>query len=243
MMRPVEAFSEPTEIDGPQPLENYRAISLWAMVALGLGLLSGIAVFSPLLGFIPLAAMAIGGLALWQISADSERLSGRWMAIAPFLLAPLFLGWGLSREFTRRERVYGYAREFADEWLEILNRHETFLAHQLKVANKQRLDLHLNMEVAYQGNETATTELKMFLDSSPAKEILAAAPNVTFHFEEFTHHSHHGFTDAVTMQYTYDTPKSSRTRIWVTAQRSYSNYTGRSDWNISDFSNIKPHGT
>lgn len=241
-MSQVQVLTEPTEIDGSPPVENYRAISLWAMLALGLGLLSGIAVFSPLLGFIPLVALAIGGFALRRIAVDSERLSGRWMAVAPFLLAPLFLGWGLSREFSRREQMNRFAREFADEWLRILNQDEVYLAHQLKIPGKQRLDLHLNMEVAYQENETATNDFRMFLDSSPTKEILAAAPNVTFHFEEFINYQHFGFTDTVTMQYVFETPTAGKNRFWISARRTFSNYTGRADWHISDLSSMKPRG-
>jgi hypothetical protein len=185
--------------------------------------------------------MAMGGYALRRISAHSERLSGRWMAIVPFLLAPLFLGWGMSREFSRREQVYDRAREFADEWLSILSRKETYLAHQLKVPSKQRLDLQLNMEVAYQSNETATTDYRMFIESSPTKEILAAAPNVHFQFEEFCHHQRYGFTDRVILQYVYDSPTTSKTRFWITVQRTYSNYTGRSDWEVTDVTTLRPH--
>jgi hypothetical protein len=240
-MSQIEALSEPTEIDGPLPVEDYRAISPLAITALGLGLLSVIAIFSPLLGFIPLAAMALGCYALRQISVDSERLSGRWMAVASLVLAPLFLGWGMSREFSRREQVYRHAREFADDWLGILNRKETYLAHQLKVPSKKRLDLHLNLEVAYQANETTTMDLNGFLGVSPVKEILAAAPNVRFQFEEFSYHNHSGLTDIVVMQYIYETPSSGKKRFWITAERTYSNYTGRSDWRISETSIYKPH--
>lgn len=241
-MSQVEVLSEPESIEGSPPIENYRAVSFWAIIALGLGLLSGIFVLTPLLGFIPLAAMAVGGYALRQISVDSERLSGRWMAITPLILAPLFLGWGLSQEFTRRERMYGYAREFADEWLSVLNQKESHLAHQLKLISRQRVDFHSNMEVAYQTNDAALNEYQTFIESSPTKEILAAAPNVSFQFVEFAHHSHHGFTDTVTMQYVYETPAAGKNRFWITAQRIFNNYTGRADWNISEISTARPRG-
>ena len=239
-MPPIEALPEPAEIDGLPPIEGYRAISILAMVALGLGLLSGIAVFSPLLAIVPLVAMAIRGASLWSISANSERLSGRWMAIVPFILGPLFLGWGLSREFSRRESLYDHAREFADDWLAILNRKETYLAHQLKVPSKQRMDLNLNMEVAYKGNEMATNEHRMFLVNSPVKEIVAAAPNNQFQFEEFFSHKHSGFLDTITMQYVLETPHSGKTRFWISVQRSFSIYADKSDWQLVDVSTNRP---
>lgn len=241
-MPQIEAFSETAEIDGLPPVEGYRSISVIAMGALGLGLLSGIAVFSPLLGIVPLIAMSLGGYALWQISANSDRLSGRWMALAPFILAPLFLGWGLSREFYRRERLFTLAREFADDSLDILNRKESYLAHQLKIPKKQRLDLNVNMEVAYKNNETATSDLKMFRENSPTKEILEAAPNVQFHFEEYGRHIQTGFTDTVSLQYTYQTPLASKTRFWITVQRTFDAYTDWPDWQIMEISLQKPRG-
>ena len=100
-MSPMKAPPEAPADDGPLPIQEYRAVSVWAMAALGLGLLSGISVFSPLLGIVPLVALVIGGYALRQV--NREGLAGRWMAVAPLVLAPLFLGWGCSREFSRRE--------------------------------------------------------------------------------------------------------------------------------------------
>jgi hypothetical protein len=241
-MPQIEDISESVDIEGSPPVEGYRALSVSAMVALVLGLFSGIAVFSPLLGIVPLVAMTIGGYSLWRISANSDRLSGRWMALAPFVLGPLFLGWGLSREFSRRERLFGYSREFAEDCFEIMNRKEAYLAHQLKVSGQKRLDMNLNMEIAYKRNEPAGNELKLYLEGSPVKEILEAAPNVKFQFEEFCHHRHEGFIDTLTLQYTYVTPTSSKTRFWIVVQRTYDIYENRIDWQVMNISLQKPHG-
>lgn len=243
VMSQIEALPESAAIDGPLPVPEYRAISLWAMLALVLGLLSPVAVLSPILGIVPLVAIAIGCYALRRIHVNSDRLSGRWLAVAPLILAPLFLGWGFSREFSRRERFFTHAREFADDWLSILNRNEPYFAHQLWVQKKHRLDPHMNFEVAYQADESATNQFKMFMGTSPAKEILAAAPNAKFQFEEFLRHRQSGLTDVVTLQYTYDTPTAGKARFWITVKRDFSNYTGRADWQITDFSVQKPRGS
>ncbi|MFN0019750.1 MAG: hypothetical protein ACKVP0_15955 [Pirellulaceae bacterium] len=242
-MPQIEALSESVDIDGVPPVEGYRALSLWAMAALALGLLSGIAVFSPLLGIFPLAAIGVASYALWRINVYSDRLAGRWMAIIPLFLAPFFLGWGLSRDFSRREVLYGHAREFADDWVSLLSRKEKYLAHQLKVSSTQRIDLYLNMEVAYQGNEAATSDFKMFVEGSPIREILAAAPDVHFHFVDFHSHKRSGFTDTIVMRYSYDTASSTKTQVWITAQRKYSIYTGRSNWQIMEISTQRPYGS
>jgi hypothetical protein len=241
-MSQTETLPKEETIEGPMPIKEYRALSVLAMLALVLGLLSGVAVFAPILSVFALVALAVGSYALWHLHVNSDRLSGRWMAIAPLILAPLFLGWGFSREFSRRELFVGHAREFSDDFLSILNRNEPFFAHQLKVAKKHRLDPQMNFQIAYQGDEHATSEYERFIGSSPCKEIMAAAPNARFHYEEFFRYRHAGLTDGVTLQYTYETPTSGKTPFWVTIKREYSNYTGTADWQIMDVSMVKPRG-
>jgi hypothetical protein len=241
-MTPTETLPEAEIQDGPVPLTEYRALSWLGLLALGLGLLSGISAFAPVFCIFGLVAMAVGGYALWHIRANSDRITGRWLAVVPLVLAPLFMGWGFSREFARREIFFGHAREFGDGFLAILNRNEPYLAHQLKVEKKHRLDPHMNFQVAYQGDELATKEFDRFIGSSPAKEIMAAAPNAKFQFEEFVRYRHAGLTDGVSLQYTYETPGSGKTRFWMTMKREFSNYTGRADWQMMDITLIKPRG-
>lgn len=241
-MSPTDTLPEKEIIEGPMPLKEYRALSVLAMLALALGLLSAVAVITPILSIFALVAIAVGSYALWHIHVNSDRLSGRWMAIAPLILAPLFLGWGFSREFSRRELFVAHAHEYADDFLTILNHNEPYFAHQLKVEKKNRLDPHMNFQVAYQGDELATTEFQMFIGSSPCKEIMAAAPNVKFQYEEYLRHRHAGLTDGVTLQYTFETPTSGKTRFWISVKREYSNYTGNADWQVMDVSLAKPRG-
>ena len=241
-MSPMKAPPEAPTDDGPLPIQEYRAVSVWAMAALGLGLLSGISVFSPLLGIVPLVALVIGGYALRQV--NREGLAGRWMAVAPLVLAPLFLGWGCSREFSRREIFVAHAREFADDCLSILNRNEPYFAHQMFVDKKQRLDPHINFEIAYQANENATQEYQRFIGTRPFKDILSAAPNAKFQFEDYLLHRHDdALTDVVTLQYTYEIPGAGKKRFWITVRRTFSIYTGRADWRMSDATVTKPRGS
>jgi len=241
-MTEIETLSQPALAEGPMPITEYRALSVWAIAALVLGLLSGVAIAAPLLAVVPLVAMVVGGIALRRIALHSDRLSGRWMAVVPFLVAPLFLGWGFAREFSRRERLFTHSREFADEWLSILNRNQLHFAHQLKVQAKNRMDASTDLEVGYRQDEVANDNLKLFRESSPIREILAAAPQAKFQFEEYLRHEQEGFSDNVTLQYSYETPASGKSKCWIIVKRTYSNYTGRADWQIVEATSTKPHG-
>ena len=241
-MSQTETFTEASEMEGPMPIQDYRAYSALAIVSLVLGLLSFVAIFAPILGFFAVVAIAFGGYTLWHIHNHSERLSGRWMAVTALMLAPLFLGWGFAREISRRELFVSQARKFADDFLSLLNRNEPYFAHQLMVEKKHRLDLHTNFQVAYQANETASTEFQRTIGGSPTKEILAASPNVTFQFEEHLNHKHIGIKDEVTLLYAYRTPGMEKVRFWVRVKRDYSNYTGTVDWQVLGITNVRPSG-
>ena len=239
-MTQLDTKSRPVFTDVGQPEKGYRAVSALAILSLVVGLLSMVAVASPLFGVVPLVAMVVSGVALRRIALNSDRLSGRWMAVVPLFLAPLFLGWGLSRDFSRRDKVLTHARKFGDDWLQILNRKESYVAHQLKVARKYRMDPHINLEAAYQRDENATREYTMFVGESPVKEILEAAPNARFEFEEALGHTQIGFVDTVTLQYLFESPATGKQRVWLTVRRTYGNFSDRADWTVAGISLTQP---
>jgi hypothetical protein len=241
-MTPLETQLEPAAIDGSMSVQGYRALSILAMVSLGLGLLSAVAIASPILGIVPLVAIVVSGVALRRIALDSERLSGRWMAMVSLVLASLFMGWGLSRDFSRRERFFTHARKFADDFLEVLNRRAGYAAHQLKVQRKYRMDPNINLDAAYQQDENASREYEAFVGESPVKEILEASPNARFEFVGFLRHTPSGFVDTVFLQYSYQTPTEGRRPFWIKVRRTYSNLSDRADWNIEDVSIRRPAG-
>jgi len=240
-MSQLETQSRPVLVESGQPEQGYRAVSILAIVSLILGLLSMVTLVSPLLGFVAIAAIVVSCVALRRIAVNSDRLSGRTFAAVGVILPCLFLGWGLTKDFSRRDKVFGYARKFGDDWLQILKRRESYVAHQLKVVQKYRMDPQTNLEVAYQRDESATQEYKLFVGESPVKEILAAAPNVDFEFEEYFRHTQTGATDNVILQYRYITPSESK-QFWLTVRRNYSSISDRADWNVVGVTVMRPYG-
>ncbi len=71
-------------------LGQYQAISLTAVLALFLGLLSPLAFLSPVLLITPLIALAVASKALSEIGAPNSGLSGARFARAGLVLAILF---------------------------------------------------------------------------------------------------------------------------------------------------------
>ncbi len=103
--------------DDYDPADDYRALSTPAVASLALGILSALALLDWLLLLIPVAALALGLLALRQISQRREEYTGRKLAIAGTGLALVFgiagAGW-LSYSYAT-EVPEGYNRiSYAD---------------------------------------------------------------------------------------------------------------------------------
>jgi hypothetical protein len=87
----------PRASDLPEPAaEQYRVISSLAVVSFVVGLLSALALFDWMLGFIPMIGIGCGALALLRIRSRPEELTGEAVALVGTLLSTLFLtvAWG-----------------------------------------------------------------------------------------------------------------------------------------------------
>src|SRR5688500_6602889 len=106
----------PTDPDGPDPLaslhkmsntagitsQEYVAINIPSIIALLLGLASVVAVLTPVLLVVPLAAVVTAFAALSQIRASNGTQTGRAFAILGVVLALEIGSFVVVREVTRR---------------------------------------------------------------------------------------------------------------------------------------------
>jgi hypothetical protein len=94
--------------DDYDPADDYRALSTAAVASLALGILSALALLDWALVLIPIAALALGLLALRQINRRRDEYTGRKLAIAGSGLALVFGIAGISW------LSYTYATEVPD---------------------------------------------------------------------------------------------------------------------------------
>jgi len=103
----------------PEPeLASYRPLSVLAMVALGLGLLSVTALPYPVLLTIPVSGVVVAVLAMWRIDRAEQPMLGRRLAVAGLWLSVVYLiaaptSW-LTREYWLTTRAKHLAEEFLD---------------------------------------------------------------------------------------------------------------------------------
>lgn len=92
-------------------LGEYRAVNSLAVAALVLGLASWMSWLHPLLYLLPVAALALGLGALWQIRRSQGTQGGTALAGAGVLLAVALGGWALAAEVRQRQRLADYRQE------------------------------------------------------------------------------------------------------------------------------------
>ena len=226
--------------DEPSPtVEEYRPVNPLAVVALLTGLASAAALIHPLLAVVPLAAIVLATLALRAIAASSRQVTGRSLAVTGLCLATLFLGWGVAANLHHQATIRRQAREFADDWLQILASGDLHRAHQLHIAKEYRLDPQSQMNTVYETNQEAGSSFTSFYYNPALERFRAAGPSVRYHFVEFALQSHDSLADEVVLKYELETPQEP-VPFWISVRRTYKNHLRGADWEIFSVTHEPP---
>jgi len=204
-----------------QTLADYSTVSRPAILAVFLGLASPLVLVSPLLVVVPLAAVAVAAVALRQIATSGGQFSGRWPVTIGLCLATMFMGWGLSRQWSRQSVLVREAEQFAEGWLQLVRQGKHQRAHQLTVPTDARLHSDQSIADFYQVNKEAGESLQAMFGREPLKSLSATGRAGTPQLKSMAGHSQRGFTDEIVLQYSFgksaaDQPEQS---VFITVQR------------------------
>jgi hypothetical protein len=229
-----------------QALSQYRSVAPLAIVAVGLGVASALILTTPLLAPIPVAAIVVAIAALRAISASSNQLAGRALAVVGLCLATFFLGLGLSRHLYRQTMLEVRAREMADTFVGLLEDGKAKQAHQFRQSPALRITAPEAIAEHYEKNQEAAKELQGFVSSPGIKELIARSRQADARFEEFVSAARDGQTDMLVLKYSYDAGGASpgqRQPLWIHINRKYDDSTKRHQWEVAGVQNTPPLGT
>ena len=218
---------------------EYRPLCVTAIFALLLGLASAVSLINPVLSIVPLAAVATAIVALKQIAAAPQGVSGRSLAISGLCLAAMFLGWGLAQNLYHQSQVARKAREFADDWLRVLATGDLPRAYELHAAREFRQDPHSIQPRVSRVKGESEAELMDFFRDPAVEEFLASGPNVPFRFEEIVQQTRGPLYDRVVLKYTFD-GKRGTFPLWITVRRTFSNAYRNADWELNSVRHVPP---
>lgn len=152
--------------------ESYRAVSGWSVAALLLGLGSVAAFGGPLLWVVPLAGVVAALVAMHKIGNSPGELIGRNVALLGLLLAMLFGVAAVTRTYSRQHWLERRGELFASEFLRLLQKGDSYAAHQLTVQPGVRKPLGADGEEAYASDPESKSRYQAFIAREPNRTLL-----------------------------------------------------------------------
>jgi hypothetical protein len=200
-MAPLASDVEPAFDGHESELEQYRSISVTAIVAAVLGLLSPLAMLHPVLWSIPLAGIAVALTAFRQLKTDGDQLTGRKAALLGLALCLIFGAASTARYFGRGYFVRREAHQLAMEWLGYLQANDRLKAHQWIYDPGMRAPLDDALPAYYERNPDQQKSLADFVAAEPVRSLLALSKDATITPLGVIDHTTEGARDIIIEQF------------------------------------------
>lgn len=167
--------NDPYVSDDVQAVAEYRSVSVLAILATVLGVLSASALVTPSLLIVPLLGIIFSLLALWRIARSGGQQVGRSLALVGLALS-LTIGSGVYvRGVMQKHLLAGEAQEWASEWCQLVMDDELITALELTVAPDGRRPFDESLKQHYATDEAAIKRLEEFEEEELAT-VLRDAP-------------------------------------------------------------------
>lgn len=160
---------------------SYRVISYPALATLLVGLFSPLALLTPTLWIIPVLTVVLGAISLRGLAAHPGAI-GRRAALVGMVVAILCGTYAWTARTARDAWLGRTAREYADQWVELLHQQRLYEAHQLHGRKVDRAAPGLDLEDFYRHQSGARFDYDQFFKSEPVVTMIRAAAEggVTF---------------------------------------------------------------
>ncbi len=167
-------FSSPTmSAEGSPELElDASPIRTSGFIALGLGLLSFVAVLGPMLIVVPALAILTALFAIRP--TNGVRPVGIKAAWIGLFCAVLFAAWGMSERHLKSKLMSERASRYASQWLQLVAQGDLELALELQVHPTRRQPSSMPLADYYRRSDTAVMMLKQFKDQESMPALIKA---------------------------------------------------------------------
>jgi len=161
---------------------QYRAVSGLAVLGLLAGLVSLLALASPLLWALAIVAVLVNLAALKRIQANAPALLGRKAALAGLAMSVFAFSaapadWVVYRWLVRQE-----ARQVAAQWFDFLRANQPQKAHQLSVDPTARDPLDDKLWEAYREGGDGRMMINQFIYGPEVRTLLALGDKATVRY-------------------------------------------------------------
>jgi len=224
--------------------KQYRAVSAFAIAGLLVGLLSLLALVSPLLWALAIVGVLVNFKALERIKKNAPALLGRKAALAGLALSTIGLtaapaDWIVYRSLVRQE-----ARQFAEMWFDYLRADQPQKAYQLTASPTTRDAIDDNLWDLYREGGDGRNMLRSYVHSPEIRTLLALGDKATVRYYATESQWSDSERDRVYQTYavTYADSDGLKTFfVGLLLDRTIHPPTGHAYWQISrTFGGVKP---
>ncbi|MHB1036618.1 MAG: hypothetical protein ACYC35_17925 [Pirellulales bacterium] len=216
-------------------LVAYRPVSGWALVGLGLGLFSPLALFGPRLWPIPVAAGAVSVAALVRILRSPAKPLGRKAALVGLGLALVFGTASAAWTFSYQWRIRIEARRVALQWFEHLARNEPERAHPLILSPAEERSPPDRPWEVYRRDPRLADEMRKFVADPLVHTLLALGDRARVRYYETDEQETQGAKEVLGQVYTVSYEENGRTKTFfahLLLHRTVHPTTGRPEWQV-----------
>lgn len=151
---------------------EYRSLSPGAIVGLVLGLLSPLAMVTPLLGFLPIVAAVVSWFAIRSIQKSPETRAGTNFALAGLGLSIAVVAAAYAQERVATSLHQADAEQVAEQFFDRLRAEDPVGAYELTLIHRRRLPTSEAANMFYESDVEAGLRLAEFKEN-PVIQSLA----------------------------------------------------------------------
>ncbi len=226
---------------------EYRALPGQAVVGLIFGLLSPLALVSPMLWIVPVVGVFFGGWALRRIQKHPAEYTGRTLAWAGLSFSLLLAAAAPTDWLVFRRMVRDEARQFSAQWFHYLadDRPAPEKAFQLTLPPQSRQPLGGSLWGYYRGTPKQRQALEGYVQTPLVRTLLALGPKAVVRFYDTIGQAHDDNEDFVEQCYAVTYEEGGELKsffVGVQMQRTKVS-DGASDWRVVQAAGgVKPQG-
>ena len=223
--------------DGSLP--QYRSISWAAIGAFALGLVSILAAFNPLCVVFAIAAAGLSLIALWQISAKPDVLSGRGLALIALFLSVFFMIFAPARVAMRSRVLQQRGQQLAEAFLGLLKEGKPYEAHQL--SNLRHRGPGRAPDSDADPSKLTTEDFQGFEKTAVIQAITRLEDKFDFQLEGVEPSRTYSAMEIFVFRYRLVPDVSTGKRpfpLWITVSRQMDRKSGTTTWKIVDVQDV-----
>lgn len=218
-----------------EPVGDYRAMSVLAILALAVGAVAPVALIGPGFWVVPAIALLLSLAAFWRIRRYAPHLVGKSAAWVGLTAAVVFGIGGPARWISYRWTIEREGRAVARQWFEFLRDNDPPRAFQLTLPPQDRRRLGKDPWDFYRRDPDEWRKIHTWLTRPLVRTLLALGRNAKVRFCRTNDHRTSREADSLELIYAITYGQGSQRRTFfaqVFMLRNVNSQTGKASWQL-----------